>query len=113
MRAKPQQKIVKRSDSDCRFEETCVEGAAGSSATVTAPGAPGGFMSVGYWGSAALGVDMLLERRCRSAVGGRRVSPWERWREVVRGGCYCVLVKGLSLVEYRDFGNHDVQYQLK
>lgn len=33
--------MVNRSDNDCRFEETSVEGAAGSSATTTAPGAPG------------------------------------------------------------------------
>lgn len=33
--------MVKRSDKDCRFEETSLEGAAGSSATTTAPGAPG------------------------------------------------------------------------
>lgn len=33
--------MVNRSDADCRFEETSFEGAAGSFATTTAPGAPG------------------------------------------------------------------------
>ena len=37
--------MVKRSDSDCLLELTCLEGAAGSSATTTAPGAPGIFVS--------------------------------------------------------------------
>ena len=37
--------MVKRSDSDCLLELTSLEGAAGSSATTTAPGAPGVFVS--------------------------------------------------------------------
>lgn len=40
MRAKPAQKMVNRSDRRCRVEETSLDGAAGSSATMTAPGAP-------------------------------------------------------------------------
>ena len=32
--------MVNRSDSDCLFEETSLDGAVGSSATTTAPGAP-------------------------------------------------------------------------
>ena len=37
--------MVKRSDSDCLLELTSLDGAAGSSATTTAPGAPGVFVS--------------------------------------------------------------------
>ena len=37
--------MVNRSDSDCLLELTSLEGAAGSSATTTAPGAPGIFVS--------------------------------------------------------------------
>ena len=37
--------MVNRSDSDCLLELTSLEGAAGSSATTTAPGAPGVFVS--------------------------------------------------------------------
>ena len=37
--------MVKRSDKDCLLELTSLEGAAGSSATTTAPGAPGTFVS--------------------------------------------------------------------
>lgn len=37
--------MVNRSESDCLFELTSLEGAAGSSATTTAPGAPGTFVS--------------------------------------------------------------------
>ena len=33
--------MVNKSDNDCRFEDTSFEGAAGSSVTITAPGAPG------------------------------------------------------------------------
>ena len=40
MRAKPEQKMVKISDKRCRVDDTSLEGAAGSSATMTAPGAP-------------------------------------------------------------------------
>ena len=38
--------MVKRSDSDCLFELTSLDGAAGSSATTTAPGAPGVLVAI-------------------------------------------------------------------
>lgn len=38
--------MVNKSDSDCLLELTSLEGAAGSSATTTAPGAPGVFVSI-------------------------------------------------------------------
>ena len=42
--------IVNKSDKDCLFDETSCEGAPGSSATTTAPGAPGVFdMLVTTW----------------------------------------------------------------
>ena len=41
MRAKPAQKMVKRSERDWRLDETSLEGAAGSVGMTTTPGAPG------------------------------------------------------------------------
>ena len=38
-----QHTIVKKSDNDCLFDETSLDGAAGSSGTTTVPGAPGTF----------------------------------------------------------------------
>ena len=40
MRAKPEQKMVKIFDRRWRLDETSLDGAAGSSATTTTPGAP-------------------------------------------------------------------------
>jgi len=52
--------MVKISESDCLFEDTSLDGAAGSSATTTAPGAPGDFQSLTLFSLLSLSLSGIV-----------------------------------------------------
>ena len=75
--------MVNKSDVDCRLEETSLEGAAGSSATTTAPGAPGVLESPCvphslYWSIADIMAALILsgsqDVRCLSMDASGKVK---------------------------------------
>ena len=64
--------MVKRSDNDCLLELTSLEGAAGSSATTTAPGAPGTFVSCFKSSSLIFSTSDMIQLPELLAVDGLR-----------------------------------------
>ena len=111
--------MVNRSDSDCLLELTSLDGAAGSSATTTAPGAPGVFVSDFKSSSLIFSAsDMIQFPELLAVEVLRRLdlsrSPQEysmkHWTLMTREavGATAIFIKCELNGRYRlgDFGNH-------